>query len=113
MRCALLLASLLTVMAVGCDGYTSVTGRVVDPEGKPIANATVKFMQQPDKLREDHSRETTTDKDGHFGVSMSHAPTKTMPFLLEVSKEGFVQHEERLTGTASYEKEIVLQPVKK
>ena len=43
----------------------------------------------------------------------NHSPTKTMPFLLEVSKAGFVRHEEKLTGTACYEKEIVLQPAKK
>jgi hypothetical protein len=36
-----------------------------------------------------------------------------IPFLLEVSKEGFVGHQERLTSMASYQKEIVLQPEKK
>jgi hypothetical protein len=32
---------------------------------------------------------------------------------LEVSKEGFVQYEERLTSSAGYEREMVLQPAKK
>jgi Carboxypeptidase regulatory-like domain len=113
MRCALLLASVLAVVAVGCDGHTSVQGRVLDPEGKPIPQASVKFTQQPDNPGQGRSRDTTTNEEGRFETGITHAPTKTMPFLLEVGKEGFVRHEERLTGTASYEKEIVLQPMKK
>jgi hypothetical protein len=113
MRRVLLLASLSAVVAFGCDGHTSVNGRVVDPEGKPIPKAIVKFTQEPDNPGQGRSCDTTTDEEGHFGVGITHAPTKTMPFLLEVSKEGFLRHEERLTGTATYEKEIVLQPVKK
>jgi hypothetical protein len=43
---------------------------------------------------------------------MVHSPTKKIPFLLEVNKEGFIEHSERFTGMTSYEKEIVLQPLK-
>jgi hypothetical protein len=43
-----------------------------------------------------------TNGDGEFEVGITHELTKTMPFRLEVSKEGFVGHEERLTGTAGY-----------
>jgi hypothetical protein len=112
MRCVVLITALLAVIGVGCDGHTKVHGRVVDPEGEPIPEATVKFTQQSDTpgRRTDGA---ITDENGYFDVAITHAPSKTMPFLLEVSKEEFVRHEERLTGTATYEKEIILHPVKK
>ena len=105
-------ASLLVIVAIGCDGRTSVNGRVLNPDGEPIPGAMVRFTEHPDKPDERESKETTTDEEGRFSVSITHAPFKT-PFLLEVSKEGFIRHQERLTGTASYDKEIVLQPAKK
>jgi hypothetical protein len=113
MRYLVALASFLAILAVGCDGNTSVMGQVVDPEKKPIDSATVKFTQRPDDPGAGRIYETTTDDDGRFNVGITHAPTKTMPFLLEVSKEGYVRHEERLRGSARYEKEIILQPLKK
>src|SRR5262249_48125581 len=107
------LALILTAAAAGCDGHTAVTGRVVDPDGKPVPGATVKLTQQPDNPGNNPTSTATTDGEGRFSVGITQAPTKTMPFLFEVIKEGFVGHEERLTGTAGYQKEIVLQPVKK
>jgi hypothetical protein len=102
----------LAIAALGCDGHTSVKGRVLTSDGKPIPGAAVKFTPEPDKPGHDRSCDTATDDEGRFSVGITHAPTRSMPFLLEVSKEGFVRHEERLTGTASHEKDIVLQPVK-
>jgi hypothetical protein len=113
MRCLLVVAALSALISVGCDGHTSVQGRVVDADGKPIPKAIVTFTQQPDEPERSRTYDTTTDDEGHFGVGIIHAPTNTMPFLLEVRKEGYIPHEERLTGTASYQKEIILQPVKK
>ena len=108
-----LLVVVLVAAATGCDGHTSVRGRVLDPAGKPVAGAVVTMTQYPDRPGERHTTSTTTEEDGRFDVGMTHAPTKNMPFRLEVTKDGFVPHAERLTGTESYEKDIVLQPVKK
>jgi len=47
-RFILILAAFLTPVAAGCDGYTSVRGRVLTADGKPIPNASVKLTQQPD-----------------------------------------------------------------
>ncbi len=113
MRIILVLASFLAIVAVGCDGHTSVKGRVLNPDGKPIQGVSMKFTQQPDEPGQGRSYDTTTDEEGRFSVGITHSPTKTMPFLLEVRKEGFIRHEERLTGTASHDKEIVLLPAKK
>jgi hypothetical protein len=112
MRIVLVLTSFLVIMAIGCDGHTSVKGRVLSPDGTPIPKASVKFIQEPDTPGQGHSFDTTTDEEGNFSVGMTHAPSKTMPFLLEVSKQGFVGYEKRLTGTASYEEDIILQPAK-
>ncbi len=108
MRCLLILGAFLITGLVGCDGHTSVRGRVVDAEGKAIPEASVKLIQQTD-----HAGLSTakTDKDGEFSVGVTHAPRKDMPFLFEVSKEGYEKHAEKLTGTASYQKEITLQRV--
>jgi hypothetical protein len=110
MRCFLILGAFLVMGLAGCDGHTSVRGRIVEPKGKPIPGATVKLIQQTD-----HAGLSTakTDEDGEFSVGVTHAPRKDMPFLLEVRKEGYEKHTEKLTGTASYQKEITLQPVSK
>ncbi len=113
MRCVFMVVALLTVTAFGCDGHTSVRGRVVDAAGKPVPEAAVKLTEEPDKPGRGHSVTATTSEEGHFEVGITHAPTKNLPFLFEVSKEGFVGHTERLTGTAFHQREIVLQPVER
>jgi len=113
MRSVRLLAAALVTAVAGCDGHTSVVGRVVDSAGKPIAGAVVTLTRHPDRPTEGPTHTATTDEDGRFDVGMTHAPTKSMPFRLEVTKDGFVPHAEQLTGSASYEKDIVLQPIKK
>jgi hypothetical protein len=113
MRCFVILALVQVATGVGCDGHTAVKGRVVDPAWKPITGATVKLIQLPNGPDPGRTDTKTMDGDGQFEVGITHAPTKTMLFLFEVSKEGFAEHEERLTGTAGYQKEIVLQPAKK
>jgi hypothetical protein len=110
MRCFLILGAFLVTGLVGCDGHTSVRGRVVDSEGKAIPEAKVKLVQQTDHAGVSTAR---TDEDGEFDVGVTHAPRKDMPFLFEISKEGYEKHTEKLTGTASYQKEITLQRVRK
>jgi hypothetical protein len=106
------LALLLVIGLAGCDGYTAVSGHVVDPKGKPIPGASVKLTQQTDSPRP-RSSTATTGEDGSFSVGTTHAPSKSMPFLLEVEKEGFEKHTEKVVGTARYEREITLQPARK
>ena len=113
MRCFLILALILVSTAVGCDGYTSVKGRVVDPTGKPILAADVKLIYKPDDPTYRRANTAKTDKEGQFAVGIVHSPSKKHPIRLEVDKEGFTEHAESLTSMASYQKEIVLQPAKK
>jgi hypothetical protein len=112
MRYFLILALLLVVTAVGCDGYTSVRGRVTDPTGEPILEADVKLIYKPDDPRYRRTSNTKTEKEGRFAVGIVHSPSKKHPIRLEVSKEGFAEHTENLASMANYEKEIVLRPLK-
>lgn len=113
MRCFLIPALLLVATAVGCDGFTSVRGRVTDPTGKPILEADVKLTYKPDDPRYRRTSHTKTEKEGRFAVGIVHSPSKKHPIRLEVSKEGFAEHAENLASMASYQKEIVLQPLQK
>jgi hypothetical protein len=113
MRGLLVVAGLLTLVAVGCDGHTSVQGRVVDHNGNPVPGADVKLVERPDEPGRGTTRSATTDESGHFGLGITHEPSKTVPFRFEVTKDGYSAHVERFTGTAGYEKEIVLQPARK
>lgn len=113
MRGLLLVAALVALAAVGCDGHTAVKGRVVDPDGKPIAGADVKLTAKPNDPARSRTDSSKTDASGSFSVGVTHEPTSKMPFAFEVTKDGFAPHAERLTGSAGYEREIVLQPVKK
>jgi hypothetical protein len=110
MRSFLGLGVLVVLGVAGCDGHTSVSGRITDPKGKPLPEAAVKLIQQTGHPR---SSTTTSDEEGRFSVGVTHAPTKSMPFVLEVTKEGFEKHAERLLGTAHHEREITLQPASK
>ncbi len=113
MRGLLILALILVSTAVGCDGYTLVKGRVVDPTEKPIFAAEVKLIYKPDDARYRHANIAKTDKEGRFVVGSVHSPSKKLPIRLEVNKEGFTEPTESLASMASYQKEIVLQPAKK
>jgi hypothetical protein len=108
------LAFLLIVFSVVPfgDGHTSVRGKVSDTDGKTITGARVTLTElESSGVPESHS--TTTGEKGEYSVGITHYPTKKKRFKFEVSKEEFVQHKEELTGTANYEKDIVLQREKK
>jgi len=88
----------LVAIATGCDGHTSVKGRVVDEDGKPVAGAKVEFKEDgPDDAL--HGRlERKTDEQGQFSVALTHAPSKKITFTLSVSKEGFETFRETVTS---------------
>jgi hypothetical protein len=112
MRYFLMLALLLMATAGGCDGYTTVRGRVVDPTGEPILEAEVKLIYKPDDPRYTRTSTAKTEKEGRYAVGIVHSPSKSLPIRLEVNKKGLTKYAENLTSMASYEKEIVLRPSK-
>jgi hypothetical protein len=78
MRPYVILALVLGVTGIACDGSTSVGGRVLDPTGKPILDADVKLICQPNDSR---YRRTSTAKTGDrmaiYGGNCSLARQKT------------------------------------
>ncbi len=57
---------------VGCDGYTSVGGRVLDKSGAPIANASVRLKLGDTVVGEAAS----SNEKGDFYVAGVHAPSR-------------------------------------
>jgi hypothetical protein len=70
MRFLLILLSFFAIVAVGCDGHTSVKGRVLTPDAKPIPEASVKFTQEPDAPGQSRSYDSITDEEGRFSVAL-------------------------------------------
>jgi hypothetical protein len=95
MRCLntqrLVLALVSVGWLIGCDGYTKVSGVVLDQNARPVSGAEVSLRY--------HGREDTSDAIGHdettengqFEVSGSHAPGSE-PIDFEVIHERFVPH---------------------
>jgi hypothetical protein len=77
----------LLVLCVGCDGYTSASGTVVDGDGQPIEGATVTMSLQDSQI----GIGATTNKDGNFEESGCHAPGRD-PIDLRVKKDGYEDH---------------------
>src|ERR1039458_8091135 len=63
--CRSLLAALVAVASAGLATAGSVTGQLTDPQGKPVADATVSVLRDRDVA----ILETHTGSDGRFGFS--------------------------------------------
>jgi hypothetical protein len=71
--------------AMGCDGYSTVSGVVVDGDGAPIAEARVRVTLEGDDL----GIGSTTDATGAFAERGTHRPGKSGVFDVRVEKPGF------------------------
>jgi len=91
MRTAKRALSLLLLLSVaGCDGFTHISGKVTDTNGKPIQGAEVR-MKTISGGRDDKVK---TDTEGSFTVGFSHAPWN-VDLLLTVSKDGYKTFEKQ------------------
>jgi hypothetical protein len=95
----------VTFLITGCDGFTQVSGRVVDENGIPIKGAmislqTVSENNKQQEIRPDgfEHREQITESDGAYNIGYSHAPFATKSQLI-VKKEGFKDYQEMVTGS--------------
>lgn len=74
----------LTIVVVKKPPSQTITGRVVDDAGRPVANARVEAR--------DANRETRTDRtgrDGTFRIEADHTMTGKLPVTLQVRAEGY------------------------
>jgi len=90
-----LVALTLCVCLVGCDGFTSVAGRVVDPKNAPLKDAEV-ILLAPGEGR---SCSNTTRGDGSYNVGFTHEPAR-FDLAFVVSKDGFKTHVELIRSSA-------------
>ena len=84
------IASLLTVAlpSIAQDTSSSVTGRVLDASGQPVAGATVQILHEPSGT----TKIATTDADGRYSAQGLRVGG---PFDVTVAKAGLAQAEQK------------------
>jgi hypothetical protein len=99
--CAL---QLLLAICAGCgDAWLEANGTVCDPQGAPIAGATITLAPAPDfkDARFVRSESTMSDDQGKFTIhSGTFAPYSNPRFTLTIEKQGLKSYETRLTRDA-------------
>ena len=115
------LAGLFLVICIaGCigDGQVRAKGKVVGPNGAPIAGALV-YLDDPGRTRFPTSFEATTEPDGSFRLSTTVAPGHyTIPLVVEADGLKIARHdiqtltenivEVRLAGAGSEDDSTIL-----
>lgn len=87
---------LASFCSCGCDGMTEITGIVTDSDGKPISGASMKVVATPAyKNRLGPSRAHTTNENGAYRFSFSHAPISG-EFTLRVTHQDYREFEETI-----------------
>ena len=93
-------------LLIGCDGYQSVEGLVIDSEtNKPIENVVIKEL-------EDYSYENKSDENGYFEISQIKGfvfGEKELTLIL--SKENYLS--DTITFINNEQKLIKLEKIKK
>ncbi|MCE9545454.1 MAG: carboxypeptidase-like regulatory domain-containing protein [Planctomycetia bacterium] len=83
---SLVAISLCVFSLTGCDGHTTVSGRVVDQTNVGISGAEVSLTLNGSAVGVPLK---STDNNGSFFVGGTHAPGH-FPLQLDVKKDGFV-----------------------
>ena len=110
---AVALAALIVWPRKIVEYATGADGVVTDPQGKPIAGATVRLRFDErvfDAITPVREAQLQTDDQGRFGDFFISCGKPGGPYLVIVEKPGFVTSRVRGTGTGHHR--IVLQPVK-
>jgi hypothetical protein len=91
---------ILFLVALGCDAWVTLKGKVLDENGKPISDAKILVEQGSRKVIE-----VTSQKDGSYDLHKSVTP---FPFSFSsvkvtVSKEGYQTFEKEFNSRQSQE----------
>jgi hypothetical protein len=84
---------IFTFLALGCDAWANLKGRVVDEAGQPLAGAKVRLYQDNKLMGEE-----ITDKDGSFKFGNGISTISLGLFKITVVTDGFQEYEKRLSG---------------
>ncbi|WP_339749572.1 carboxypeptidase-like regulatory domain-containing protein [uncultured Rubinisphaera sp.] len=81
---------------IGCDGHTSISGVVVDENGKPLGGVqvTLKTVNLDSKIENELIDEEMTEDNGEFQVAITHQPTNKLKFSLIAEKENYNSYSE-------------------
>ena len=93
----LLLFALICILSA-CDGFTHVTGKVMDENGKPVPGAMVELKTDSGGRRQ----QAKSAADGSFSVGFSHAPFQ-LDLTLTVSKQGYKSIETKFKSNQAKE----------
>lgn len=81
---------MLIFIGIACDGNSRINGVLRDKEGKPVAEATIRFeVVEKGDPKESYEDFLKTDGKGVFHTSLMHAPFSGVRLRLTVFKEGF------------------------
>ena len=95
---------LLLILTIGCDGFTTLKGQIVDGDGKAISDAKIAIMQNGHRV----GVEQTSKVDGSFSVGGTHAPSHgALDF--RVRKEGFRDDIRRVPSESNGNMRVVLE----
>jgi hypothetical protein len=98
----------LLVVAFGCDGHTSFSGKVVGLDGQPIEGVEVRLREV-----ENPGRNCTrvSDKSGQYSLGLTHAPV-SLSLEVTATKAGFKTFRKRFQSRQRNEvpETIVLEP---
>lgn len=95
---------------LGCDGRTSLSGRITDSHNTPIKDAKIDLWTGTKGESLSSSSSELSDEKGNYIIKVTHAPGKDV-VNFKVSKDGYKSHTEKIKGGTSNESlNITLEP---
>jgi Carboxypeptidase regulatory-like domain len=109
-RCRTIFGLLILFFSVGCDGFTSVDGRVLDRAGNPVSGAAVELTPMGND-KQLWITKSESDEQGAFAIGMTNAPGHEIKMTLRIKKIGYATRTMRIRGNVRHSMEIVLERV--
>ena len=81
----------------GCDGRTSLSGRITDSHNTPIKDTKIELWTGTKGESLSSSSSELSDEKGDYLIQVTHAPGKDV-VNLKVSKDGYKSHNEKIKG---------------
>lgn len=102
---------LSVVLLAGCRSETRLSGEVVDPEDKPIADVKVRLALPEEDPTLASERYEPTDESGRYRVGMTHA-RGDVRLMVTATRRGYKSYRKtfKVSEAKSFPEKIVLYP---